>query len=128
MLIVDVLEKINIISTHGDLNRDILGLTADSREVKKGHMFIAVNGIRSDGHDYIHQAIENGAVAIVCESLPDDLVEGVSYIQVTDSEYETSRVAGNFYKNPSHEMNIIAVTGTDGKTTVRICCMNLFLI
>lgn len=80
-------------------------------------LFIAVRGVTTDGHQYIAQAISAGATSIVCENLPEEKVENVTYIQVTDSSESLGYIASNFYDSPSEKLKIIAVTGTNGKTT-----------
>lgn len=98
----------------------------DSRTVIPGSLFFAVKGIVSDGHQYIDQAIEKGAIAIVCETFPRVRMDNVTYLQVEDSATSMGRIASHFYGNPSGSMNLIGVTGTNGKTTTVTLLHGLF--
>ena len=101
-------------------------LEYDSRKVKAGDCFFAVRGTQSDGHNYIASAIESGAVAVVCQELPQQLNEGVSYIVVEDSNKAMADMAAAFYDYPSEELELVGVTGTNGKTTVATLLCDLF--
>ena len=101
-------------------------LEYDSRKVKAGDCFFAVRGTQSDGHNYIASAIESGAVAVVCQTLPQQLNEGVSYIVVEDSNKAMADMAAAFYDYPSEELELVGVTGTNGKTTVATLLCDLF--
>ncbi len=112
--------KLPVIQIHGDQDPLVASLAYDSRQVEMGFAFFALPGIHVDGHNYITAAIERGAVAIFCEQVPrdsDDLTHSVVFIQVHDSRRTMSTVAARFYDNPSHELSVIGVTGTDGKST-----------
>ena len=101
-------------------------LEYDSRKIKAGDCFFAVCGTQSDGHNYIASAIESGAVAVVCQELPQQLNEGVSYIVVEDSNKAMADMAAAFYDYPSEELELVGVTGTNGKTTVATLLCDLF--
>ena len=101
-------------------------LEYDSRKVKAGDCFFAVRGTQSDGHNYIASAVESGAVAVVCQTLPQQLNEGVSYIVVEDSNKAMADMAAAFYDYPSEELELVGVTGTNGKTTVATLLCDLF--
>ena len=101
-------------------------LEYDSRKIKAGDCFFAVCGTQSDGHNYIASAIESGAVAVVCQTLPQQLNEGVSYIVVEDSNKAMADMAAAFYDYPSEELELVGVTGTNGKTTVATLLCDLF--
>ena len=101
-------------------------LEYDSRKIKAGDCFFAVRGTQSDGHNYIASAIESGAVAVVCQELPQQLNEGVSYIVVEDSNKAMADMAAAFYDYPSEELELVGVTGTNGKTTVATLLCDLF--
>lgn len=92
-------------------------LEYDSRKVTPGACFFAIRGVASDGHNYIDAAIANGAVAVVCQQLPEVLHNGVSYVEVEDSNIAMAGMAAAFYDNPSKELKLVGVTGTNGKTT-----------
>ena len=97
---------------------DVTALTADSRRVVPGAMFVAVRGPVSDGHDYIADAIQAGATAIVCEDFPVDIVTGVKWIKVSNAAVALGHLASEWYDNPSRRLTLVGVTGTNGKTTI----------
>ena len=105
---------------------EIGALEYDSRKIKAGDCFFAVRGTQSDGHNYIASAIESGAVAVVCQELPQQLNESVSYIVVEDSNKAMADMAAAFYDYPSEELELVGVTGTNGKTTVATLLCDLF--
>ncbi len=126
MKISEILVNCNLMEIEGNKDLDILSLTFDSRKVEKGSLFFAVRGTQVDGHDYIDKAIEKGATAIVCEKMPKVKVEGVTYIQVDNSAYVLGVGAANFFGNPSKELRLVGVTGTNGKTTIATLLYRLF--
>lgn len=121
-----ILTNITPIHTHGDTAMSITGLCIDSRAVKQGNVFIAVNGTTVDGHAFIEKSIMQGATAIVCETLPEVKQEGVTYVQVSDSAAVAGVIADAFYGYPSKELKIVGITGTNGKTTVATLLYKLF--
>lgn len=125
-LLKDILYKVDLDHIEGNTNVAIPHMCFDSRQVQKDSLFVAVKGSLSDGHDYIEMAIEKGALAIICESLPADLNENVVYVQVKNSSRALGVVASNFYDNPSEKIKLVGVTGTNGKTTVATLLHNLF--
>lgn len=122
----DLLYKVSLLSTSGDMNREIANITFDSRTVGEGSMFVAVRGTQTDGHRFIPGAIDDGAIVIVCEELPLELIEGITYIAVKDSSEALGMIASNYYGNPSEKIQLVGVTGTNGKTTVTTLLFNLF--
>jgi UDP-N-acetylmuramoyl-L-alanyl-D-glutamate--2,6-diaminopimelate ligase len=112
--------------THGNTAAEVAGLAIDSRSVLKGYAFIAVNGTLSDGHTFISKAIENGATVIIGETLPAERTEGVTYVEVKDSEAATGLIAEAFYGSPSQHLKVTGVTGTNGKTTTATLLFKLF--
>ena len=98
-------------------DREIKAITYDSRKVKPGTLFVAISGMNDDGHEYIPQAIENGATAILSNGSSPKINE-VPILQVQDPRMALSRISAQFYGNPSKKMNIIGVTGTNGKTSI----------
>ena len=105
---------------------EIRALQYDSRKVEAGDCFFAIRGTQSDGHDYICKAIEQGAAAIVCEKMPEKLADGVSYIEVEDSNAAMADIASAFYDNPSRQLSLVGVTGTNGKTTIATLLYDLY--
>ena len=110
----------------GALDKNITAIEIDSRKVIAGAAFVAITGAQSDGHAFIGKAIELGAVAIVCETLPADLVEGITYVKVASSGEAAARMAVEFYYHPSAEVKLVGVTGTNGKTTIATLLFKLF--
>lgn len=124
--IKDILYKVEIQSIVGSTDATIDHLAFDSRQVSPKTLFIAIVGEVVDGHAYINQAIDKGAVAILCQTLPSDLVDGVTYIEVEDSNRALAVIAANFYDNPSNKLKLVGVTGTNGKTTVATLLYMMF--
>jgi len=112
-----ILAKLKTRSTQGNLERKIKNIIFDSRKVEKDSLFVAVKGIQSDGHRFIESAIEKGATTIVCETLPEKSDQQVTFIQVDDSAEALGFLASAFYDFPSKQLNLIGITGTNGKTS-----------
>ena len=126
-LLKDILYRAGIEEVIGSTNVAIENVCIDSRQAKKFSVFIAVNGTLSDGHDFIEQAIKQGALAIVCEVLPTKLLKEVNYIQVKNSRLAAGMIASNFYGSPSESLKLVGVTGTNGKTTTATLLYELFV-
>ena len=122
----DILYKVSLTSSYGDMSVDVKGICFDSRKVKEGFLFIAVKGTQSDGHEYIAKAIDLGAVAVVCEKLPDAVTDKITFVTVKNSGQALGIIASNFFGNPSEKMKLTGVTGTNGKTTVATLLYKLF--
>lgn len=123
----DILYKVSLISTSGDMEVDVKSIVFDSRKVEEGSVFVAIAGTQVNGHDYIAAALEKGAKAIICEDLPESLTEGITWVQVGDSAKALGIMASNFYGNPSDEIQVVAITGTNGKTTTATLLHQLFI-
>lgn len=126
MKLSDLLKNIDTISITGDAECDIKGVNIDSRKVADGHLFIAMRGTQVDGHKFIPKAEELGAAAILCEQLPEEKKQGVTYVQVADTEDVVGQVATTFYGNPTSKLKLVGVTGTNGKTTIATLLYNMF--
>lgn len=126
MLLQDVLYKVAIRSVAGSTSAEVNDVQIDSRKVKKGAAFIAVKGAAADGHQFIEKAIENGAVAIVCEKMPEAINETVVYVQAENSAAAAGYMASNFFGKPSEQLKLVGVTGTNGKTTIATLLYKLF--
>ena len=126
MKLSDLLKNIVTISITGDAECDIKGVNIDSRKVADGHLFIAMRGTQVDGHKFIPKAEELGAAAILCEQLPEEKKEGVTYVQVANTEDVVGQVATTFYGNPTSKLKLVGVTGTNGKTTIATLLYNMF--
>jgi UDP-N-acetylmuramoyl-L-alanyl-D-glutamate--2,6-diaminopimelate ligase len=126
VLLSDVLYKVNLRLVDGGTSVEIKGLQIDSRKIKQGDAFVAVKGGAADGHQFIEKAIENGAMVIVCEELPVDKKEAITYVQVENSAIAAALMANNFYGKPSGKVKLVGVTGTNGKTTIATLLYKLF--
>ena len=122
----DILYRVNTVQIAGNPHREVPRMHFDSRSVKAGDLFIAVRGTLTDGHRFIENALASGARTIVCEELPGTLHKGVTYVQVKDSSLALGIMAGNYYDNPSEDLVLVGVTGTNGKTTIATVLYNLF--
>jgi UDP-N-acetylmuramoyl-L-alanyl-D-glutamate--2,6-diaminopimelate ligase len=125
-ILQDILYKVRIRSVHGDTRVNVNALQLDSRKVSAGDAFIALKGVASDGHDYISKVVEQGAAAVICESMPADIKEGVTYVEVENSHVAAGFLAHNFYGQPSEKLKLVGVTGTNGKTTIATILFKLF--
>ena len=126
MKLENLVKGLNILEVKGDMQREISGVQIDSRRIADGDLFIAVNGTAVDGHNYIGKAVESGAVAVLCEVLPADVSDGVTYIKVENTEQVVGQVATTFYGNPTEKLKLVGVTGTNGKTTIATVLYELF--
>ncbi|PIQ16846.1 MAG: UDP-N-acetylmuramoyl-L-alanyl-D-glutamate--2,6-diaminopimelate ligase [Flavobacteriales bacterium CG18_big_fil_WC_8_21_14_2_50_32_9] len=122
----DILYKTGIEELVGSTNLIVDKICFDSRKVEKNCLFVAVSGTVVDGHQYINQTIENGAIAIVCEVFPEKLVENITYVKVKNSSLALGIIAANFFDNPSSEIKLVGITGTNGKTTTATLLHELF--
>ncbi|MCB0408881.1 MAG: UDP-N-acetylmuramoyl-L-alanyl-D-glutamate--2,6-diaminopimelate ligase [Flavobacteriales bacterium] len=125
-LLKDILYKTGIVNVVGSTQVAVEKVCFDSRLVEKLSLFVAVKGTQVDGHNFIDTAIEKGAQAIVCQIMPRTIVPGVTYVEVLDSSNALGIIASNFYDNPSAEIKLIGVTGTNGKTTTATLLHDLF--
>ena len=126
MKLSELLKHVDVLNLIGDAEVEITGVNIDSRRIENGHLFVAIPGTQTDGHRFINKAIEQGAVAILCESLPTKRTEGVTYIAVESTEGCVGEVATQFYGDPSRRLVLVGVTGTNGKTTIATLLYNMF--
>ena len=126
MTLQDILYKVSIRSVHGNTSIPVSNLQLDSRKVGAGSVFIAVKGAAADGHNYIDQVVQQGAAAVICETMPPAFKEGVVYVQVENSAAAAGFMAHNFYGQPSEKIQLVGVTGTNGKTTIATLLFKLF--
>ena len=126
-LLRDILYKVNITSTSGNMDMEVNGIAFDSRKVKPGFLFVAIKGHQADGHEFIEKATSNGATVVVCNKLPDEISDKATYITVKGSAKALGIIASNFYGNPSQKIKITGVTGTNGKTTIVTLLYKLFI-
>ncbi|MBQ2224382.1 MAG: UDP-N-acetylmuramoyl-L-alanyl-D-glutamate--2,6-diaminopimelate ligase [Prevotella sp.] len=126
MNLKEVLKNIKPLQLIGSDDIEITGVNIDSRKIEDGHLFVAIKGTQVDGHKFIPKAIELGAKAILCEDIPDEKVEGVTYIQVESTDDAVGKAATMFYGDPSKKLKLVGVTGTNGKTTIATLLYNMF--
>lgn len=126
MVLEELIKGLKTVSVCGQTDIEITGVNIDSRRIKEGHLFIAQRGTQVDGHKFIPKAIELGAKAILCEVLPEEKAEGVTYVQVESTEDVAGKVATIFYGDPSRKLKLVGVTGTNGKTTIATLLYNMF--
>lgn len=110
----------------GAMDIEITGVNIDSRQVLPGHLFMAMRGTQTDGHAYISAAIEKGAVAVLCQEMPEQPVAGITYLRVDDCEEAVGKLATTFYGNPTSKLKLVGVTGTNGKTTIATLLYDTF--
>ncbi len=122
----DILYRVSIEAVHGATDVTISKIEFDSRKVESNTAFVAIKGTLSDGHDYIEKAIAFGANVIVCEQFPETIVQGITYVQVNDTNEALAYLSANFYDNPSEKIKLVGVTGTNGKTTIASLLYQLF--
>jgi UDP-N-acetylmuramoyl-L-alanyl-D-glutamate--2,6-diaminopimelate ligase len=122
----DILYKVAIESVIGSTECAVSKIEFDSRKVAQNDVFVAIRGTLSNGHDFIQKAIELGATVIVCDELPAHLQEGITYVQVVDTNSALAFLSANYYDNPSQELKLVGVTGTNGKTTIASLLFQLF--
>lgn len=125
-LLQDILYKSGIRSVQGRTDIPVTDIQIDSRKVGPGSLFIALKGVKTDGHEFIENVVAAGAAAIVAERLPNVLKEGVTYVQVDDSQVAAGYIAHHFFGLPSEKMKLVGVTGTNGKTTIATLLYKLF--
>ena len=126
MKLNELIQDIGAVEVRGSLDIDITAITSDSREVTPGALFVAVRGFASDGHRYIAQAIGKGAAAVVCEEIPDQVRDDVTFVRVSNSRHAVALAADAFYGHPSRKLTLVGITGTNGKTTTVTLLYRLF--
>jgi UDP-N-acetylmuramoyl-L-alanyl-D-glutamate--2,6-diaminopimelate ligase len=126
-LLKDILYKTGLEEIIGSTQVAIEKISFDSRDIEKFSLFIAVSGTQVDGHQFIQKAIDDGAIAIVCERLPEEINENVTYVRVQNSAAALGTIASNYFDNPSSEIKLVGVTGTNGKTTTATLLHDLFI-
>ncbi|MGG5486212.1 UDP-N-acetylmuramoyl-L-alanyl-D-glutamate--2,6-diaminopimelate ligase [Gaetbulibacter jejuensis] len=126
IVLKDILYKVTINAVVGSTGVQVNAIEFDSRQIKTNDVFVAIRGSVVDGHNFIEKAIELGASAVVCEALPEQLQNGITYIEVDSASKALAFMAANYYGNPSGNLKLVGVTGTNGKTTVSTLLYQLF--
>ncbi len=122
----NILYKVHLKQVQGSTDKTVLGITIDSRQVQRDFVFVAIKGEKVDGHRFISKAVELGATVIICEEIPDQIIDGITYLQVNNSHETVAIIAHQFYDEPSTKVKLVGVTGTNGKTTIATVLFKLF--
>ena len=125
-ILKDILYKVAIESVTGSTEIGVHKIDFDSRKIEANDVFVAIRGSLSDGHDYIEKAIQLGAIAVICDTLPENIEKGITYIKVKDTNTALAFMAANYFGNPSEKLKLVGVTGTNGKTTIASLLFQLF--
>jgi len=121
-----LLNRIPLLETYGEMNREVSEIVFDSRKAVENSLYAALRGTVSDGHDFIDSAIKNGANVILVEEIPEEKNQNATYIKVKNSAKTLGQIASNFYGNPSEKLNLVGITGTNGKTSVTSLLFDIF--
>ena len=126
MKLSNIINNVKVLDIQGNSDADIKGLELDSRRIEPGFLFFAVCGTQADGHNYIPKAIELGAVAVVCQRIPENADPKVTFVKVENTEKAVGQIATDFYGDPTSKLKLVGVTGTNGKTTIATELYNMF--
>ena len=126
MKLNQLISNITTLAINGPADVDITDVNIDSRRIGPGHLFVAIKGTQTDGHQYIAKAVAQGAAAVLCELMPEEQAPGVAYVQVASTEQAVGPVATTFCGCPSERLKLVGVTGTNGKTTIATLLYNMF--
>lgn len=126
MILKELLKLAGKYEIYGNEEIEVKGIEIDSRNIKEDYAFIAIKGTQADGHNYIEKATELGATTIICENLPEKLNKEVTYVVVNNTEDIVGKIATTFYGNPTEKLDLVGVTGTNGKTTIATLLYDMF--
>ena len=127
MKLKDLLYKVSLDSVVGGTDVAVNSIAYDSRKIGLNDVFVAIRGTQVDGHDFIEKATHAGAIAVICEELPKNIINGISYVVVADANSALAQMAANFYNDPSKNLKLVGVTGTNGKTTIASLLYDLYI-
>lgn len=125
-MLKDILYRVAIVAVKGPTDIAINKIDFDSRKIRANDVFVAIRGSVSNGHDFIEKAIQQGAVAVICDTFPENIEKGVTYVQVKDTNSALAFMASNFFEDPSQKLKLVGITGTNGKTTIASLLFQLF--
>lgn len=126
MVLKDILYKTPLEAVKGPTDIPVQKIEFDSRKVMQGDVFVAIRGTQSDGHEFMDKAVSLGAVAVVCEAIPENVADGITYVEVKNTNSALAIMAANYYSNPSRSLKLVGITGTNGKTTIATLLYQLF--
>ncbi|MBR1682481.1 MAG: UDP-N-acetylmuramoyl-L-alanyl-D-glutamate--2,6-diaminopimelate ligase [Bacteroidaceae bacterium] len=126
MKLEELLSPVKPLQVAGSTDIEVADIAIDSRQVKPGTLFVAVPGTQVDGHAFIGKAVEQGAIAVVCQTMPAERPEGVTFVQMADTESAVGPLAHHFFGDPTEKLDLIGVTGTNGKTTIATLLYRMF--
>ena len=126
MELKELLRNIEVVKFFGVKDRIINDVKNNSREIKLNDLFIAIDGNTIDGHIFINDAIQNGSKSIVCQTIPEEIRNDITYVVVNNTRKVYSKICSNYFKNPSKKMYLIGITGTNGKTTTATLLYKIF--
>lgn len=122
----EILYGVKLLETHGATNIEVSDIQFDSRKISHNSVFVAIKGVQVDGHEFVQKSTDDGAIAVVCETLPTNLLSGITYVKVSDSHQALGFMASNYFDQPSKQLKLIGITGTNGKTTTTTLAHDLF--